>query len=224
MTDEGELSAPVVVLAAGCWSQALAERAGTAVALWPIRHELQITAPIDGVTNAQPVVRVMDAKCYVRPIDGALMFGAYEPDPLQLDLRTEPDDYRIERLPIIPEPLQRRLDEVVQHFPSLAAATWDVLRGGLPTMTPDGHFLVGPLSDVEGLWLIGGCNVGGLSTSPALGHHLADWIVDGVPHREIAPFDPGRFGDRFRDDPEALRRACLATYVNKYDDEEVAAR
>jgi glycine/D-amino acid oxidase-like deaminating enzyme len=168
-TGEGELAAPVVVLAAGCWSPVLAERAGTIVAMWPIRHELQITAPIDGVTNAQPVVRVIDAKTYVRPIDGALMFGAYEPDPLQLDMRTQPDDYRIERLPIVAEPLQRRLDEVANHFPDLVRATWQILRGGLPTTTPDGHFLVGPLSDVEGLWLIGGCNVGGLSTSPALG-------------------------------------------------------
>ena len=99
----------------------------------------------------------------------------------------------------------------------------DEVRGGLPTMTPDGHFLVGPLEPIAGLWMIGGCNVSGLATSPALGELLADWIVTGRRHEDLAPMDPARFGDRYADD-EHLRRACRSTYVDKYSDDEVALR
>jgi glycine/D-amino acid oxidase-like deaminating enzyme len=222
VTDRGRIGSAAVVLAAGAWTPVLAERAGTQVAMWPIRHQLMISAPLAGVSNDQPVVRFMDAKTYVRPYRGALMFGAYEPDPLPVDLREQRSDFRIDALPIEPAPLQRRLAEVVSHFPRLADAAWEVVRGALPTMTPDGHFLVGPLREVPGLWIIGGCNVGGLSTSPALGQHLADWIVDAAPPDPIRPFDPGRFGDRWTD-PQDLQRACLATYLHKYSDAEVAS-
>jgi glycine/D-amino acid oxidase-like deaminating enzyme len=167
--------------------------------MWPIRHQLMISAPLAGVSNGQPVVRFMDAKTYIRPYRGALMFGTYEPDPLQVDLRAQRADFRIDTLPIDRAPLQRRLAE-----------------------TPDGHFLLGPLSEIPRLWVRGGCNVGGLSTSPALGQHLADWIVDETPPDPIRPFDPSRFGDR-RTDPQDLRRACLATYLHKYSDAEVAS-
>jgi glycine/D-amino acid oxidase-like deaminating enzyme len=222
ITDRGRIGSTTVVLAAGAWTPVLAERAGTRVAMWPVRHQLMITAPLAGVSNDQPAVRFMDARTYVRPYRGALMFGTYEPDPLQVDLREQRSDYRIDTLPIEPAPLQRQLAEVLAHFPRLADATWEVVRGALPTMTPDGRFLVGPLSEIPGLWIIGGCNVGGLSTSPALGQHLADWIVEKTPPDPIRPFNPGRFGDRWTD-PDELRRACLATYLHKYSDAEVAS-
>lgn len=223
LTDGRRLEAGAIVLAAGAWTPRLASALGISVPMWPIRHELLITAPLAGVSNAQPAVRIMDSKCYVRPCRGGLMFGAYEPDPLQLDLREEPASFRIAELPVDPVPLRRRMDEVAAQFPALVAAETDELRGGLPTTTPDGHFLVGPLEPVADLWIIGGDNVGGLSTSPALGAHLARWIAAGERHDDVVPFDPARFGTRF-EDPEALRRACRATYVDKYSDEEVAVR
>ena len=47
------------------------------------------------------------------------------------------------------------------------------LRGGLPTMTPDGHFIVDRLPGTGGLYVASGCNVGGLSISPPIGEDLA---------------------------------------------------
>jgi glycine/D-amino acid oxidase-like deaminating enzyme len=113
------------------------------------------------------------------------------------------------------------MDEVAAEFPSLHAGTVAELRGGLPNMTPDSHFLIGPVGQLDGLWVISGDNVGGLATSPALGAHLARWIATGERHDDLLPFDPSRFGDRFSDRAE-LRRACLSTYVDKYSDAEVA--
>jgi glycine/D-amino acid oxidase-like deaminating enzyme len=42
------------------------------------------------------------------------------------------------------------------------------LRGGLPTMTADGAHTVGPVPGVRGLYVAGGCCVGGLSIAPAI--------------------------------------------------------
>lgn len=212
-----------VVIAAGAWSPVLAALAGLELALWPVRHELIITTQVPGVNNSQPAVRIMDAKVYVRPCNGGLMFGGYEPDPLTMDLRDADTDFRIAEMPLDGEPMRKLMEKISAEFPPLTKAEWRELRGGLTTLVPDGHFLVGPLQPVEGLWLISGCNVGGLSTSPALGSHLARWIATGERHPDLAPFDPNRFGDRYRDQDE-LRLAALATYVDKYSDDEVAVR
>ena len=42
-------------------------------------------------------------------------------------------------------------------------------------MTPDGWPLFGPAIGVDGLFVAGGCNVGGFSISPAVGELLASW-------------------------------------------------
>jgi glycine/D-amino acid oxidase-like deaminating enzyme len=212
-----------VVIAAGAWSPVVAALAGAELALWPVRHELIITEPIGGVSNEQPAVRVMDAKVYVRPCRGGLMFGGYEPDPLAMDLRGEPASFAIADMPLDDAPMRALMAQVRDVYPSLSGAPWAELRGGLTTLVPDGHFLVGALDPLDGLWLASGCNVGGLSTSPALGAHLAHWIASGERHADLAPFDPNRFGDRYAD-PQTLRRACLSTYVDKYSDDEVAVR
>ena len=65
-TAEGAIDAPVVVIAAGGWSAGLAAAAGCHVPAVPVRHELFVTAPIDGIAADTPHVRVMDANAYAR--------------------------------------------------------------------------------------------------------------------------------------------------------------
>ena len=99
----------------------------------------------------------MDARVYVRPCRGGLMFGAYEPDPLdgrsaragRLASRSAISTFDI-------EPLRRAMAEVRDEFPLLEDAEVAELRGGLPTMTPDGHFIVDRLPGVEGLYVANG--------------------------------------------------------------------
>ena len=69
-------------------------------------------------------------------------------------------------------------------------------RGGIPTMTPDGEHIVGPAPAAEGFFFASGCNVAGLSISPALGEALAAWINDGRPPIDLSALSPARFGER----------------------------
>jgi glycine/D-amino acid oxidase-like deaminating enzyme len=223
LSDGERIEAGATVLAAGAWTLRLTDALGIALPMWPVRHQLLITEPLHGVTNAQPAVRIMDSKCYVRPCRGGLLFGSYEPHPLQPDPQQWPPDYRVSNMPLDLAPLRARMDEVAAEFPSLHTATVAELRGGFPNMTPDSHFLVGPVGELDGLWVISGDNVRGLSTSPALGAHLARWIAAEYRHDDLVAFDPSRFGDRFSDRAE-LRRACLSTYVDRYSDAELAIR
>ena len=87
-------------------------------------------------------------------------------------------------------------------------------RGGLPTMTADGHHIVGKAPGVDGLYVIGGCNVGGLSVSPALGEELASLIVTGKTRFDLGFMAPGRFTAALSE-TELLER-CTARYANYY--------
>src|SRR6185503_12908275 len=73
-TPRGDISAPVVVAAAGI-----------ALPLVPVRHQLFITEPIPGVEPLQPVVRLLEASVYVRHEQGGLLFGGYEDRPRVVD-------------------------------------------------------------------------------------------------------------------------------------------
>ncbi|MFL5799652.1 MAG: NAD(P)/FAD-dependent oxidoreductase [Actinomycetota bacterium] len=221
-TSRGTIEAPAVVIAAGAWSRKVGELAGARLPLWPIRHQLLVTEPLREVADGQPSVRIMDAKTYTRPERGGLMFGAYEPDPLQLDMRSEPSSFEIADVPIDERPLRAKIAEVERELPALRTARVAEVRGGLPTMTPDGHFLVDRLPGVSWCYAITGCNVGGLSTSPALGHDLADWMVTGERPPSIEPFSLDRFGPDY-DDEDRLRAACFATYAHKYGEDETVA-
>jgi len=221
MTERGRIEAPVVVDAAGAWARRIGDLIGCPLPLWPVRTQLCITEPLPAVSPRHATVRVMDAKAYVRPARGGLMFGAYEPDPLAVDPREQPAGFEIGDLPLDPGPLRRAMAGVRAELPLLERARIVELRGGLPTMTPDGHFLIDRLPGIDGFYVASGCNVGGLSISPPIGEDLAGWIVAGGERPpSLAPFRVDRFDGRFASDAE-LRRACLATYVHKYDEQEV---
>ncbi len=214
-TAGGEIHAPVVVDAAGAWTALVAAERGLRLPLVPVRHQLFVTEPIPGVDPYQPIVRMLEASVYVRYDRGGLMFGGYEDHPLVVDLRERPPGFQIADLPLDLGVLRALVDEVGAHFPVLRAAPIAVHRGGLPTMTPDGFPILGPIPGVEGFHVASGCCVGGLTLSPAAGRALAALIVDGKCEPDLASLSVARFQDRAGGASE-LEAACVEHYARKY--------
>src|SRR5262249_36357377 len=117
ITDLGEIRTSVVVDAAGAWTRLVGRLAGVQVGAIPTRHQLLITDPIPGVQPYQPITRVMDCNVYIRPADGGLMLGGYEPDPLQIDMADVPAAFRIDDLPLDFSVLDRLIGKVADQFP-----------------------------------------------------------------------------------------------------------
>jgi glycine/D-amino acid oxidase-like deaminating enzyme len=221
-TSRGTIRAPVVVDAAGAWLRLVASSTHLRVPIVATRHQLLVTKPIAGVRPEQPITRIIDANVYVRPCDGGLMLGGYEADPLQVALEEMPPGYAIADMPLDEGVLRRLADRVADHFPIFENAEVAILRGGLPTMTPDQEHVVGPLPGVAGLFAIGGCNVGGLSTAPALAEILAAMILGGDVPADVGPLLPRRLFER--DYPEdELRALCRDRYAFHYWSEESRA-
>jgi glycine/D-amino acid oxidase-like deaminating enzyme len=214
LTDKGELGACNVVDAAGGWLRVVGEMTGGNVPVVAMRHQLMVTKPLPEVSNAQPITRIMDVNVYVRPDRGGLMLGGYERDPVASDPRQKPTSFRIEDLALDIRVLRRLAAAVEDQFPIFRTAPIGEHRGGLPTMTADGQHLLGPINGVGGFYVLGGCNVGGLSISPALGEQIAQWIVDGSPSSDIAVMSPNRFVGGLSE-TELLER-CTERYARYY--------
>jgi glycine/D-amino acid oxidase-like deaminating enzyme len=217
VTPHGEIRTPQVVDAAGAWVRVVADLLGARIPVIPTRHQLFITEPIDGVTPAMPIARVIDANVYIRHERGGLMLGGYEPNPKQYDLGSMGADFQISNLDLDIDVLWGLAKSVEDQFPIFQQPELKIAehRGGLPTMTVDDRYILGPAPGLRGFWLLTGCCVGGLSISPGLGEALAQWIVSGTPPMDLSEIGIQRFADRELSEDE-LQVLCREAYANHY--------
>ncbi len=208
-TRSGVIAAPLVIDAAGAWARGLARAA--VLPMVAVRHQLLVTRPLPEVALGQPITRVLDANAYVRPCDGGLMLGGYESEPLLLD--EVPAD--VAEMPLDLGVLRALAGRVSTEFPvfaDLGGAAW---RGGMPTMTLDDQHLIGPVPGMDGLYVLGGCNVGGLSTALAFAEALCGIIADPASVAALAPLLPARFAGRDVAEGD-LRDAARRHYAQHY--------
>jgi glycine/D-amino acid oxidase-like deaminating enzyme len=89
-------------------------------------------------------------------------------------------------------------------------------RGVIRTpVVVDAAGAIGPAPAARGFFIAGGCNVAGLSASPAIGDPLAAWIMDGTPPLDLTPLSI----TRFRAEPaseEQLRQDAAWQYRHFY--------
>jgi hypothetical protein len=208
-TTKGPLHASVVVDAAGAWTRQVAEASDIRVPLVPTRQQLIVTEALEGARADLPMVRIMDAAVYIRPCQGGFLWGVYEEDPRFFDMKVLGPAFDVKDMPLDVEVLRRAAVEVKAQLPFLQTARTREFRGGIPTMTADGHHVLGPAPAVKGFFFASGCNVAGLSISPTVGEALAAWIVDGQPPIDLSPMSPARFSNKYWSE-EQLRRDCMA--------------
>src|SRR6516225_4230833 len=222
-TAKGTIEGQLVVDDAGAWTRQVAEASGIRVPLVPTRQQLIVTQPLDGVHANLPMVRIMDAAVYMRPCQGGLLWGVYEEAPRFFDMQSLGPNFDLKDMQLEIEVLRSAAAEVKDQLPILQTAEVREFRGGIPTMTGDGHHILGPAPGVEGFYFASGCNVAGLSISPTVGEALAKWIVDGKPPVDLSPMSCMRFKDKSWSEAQ-LQREAAWQYRHFYGAVEVPAR
>jgi sarcosine oxidase, subunit beta len=185
------------------------------VPAFPVRHQAWVTAPVEWLTATFPVVRVPDRLAYLRPEVGGLMLGFFETTPLGVDVATL-REFRVGATPRDPSVLAGHAPGLMEVVPGLGDAPVVGGTAGVPTYTPDGHFVVGPLPGVTGVFAATGCCAHGIAGSGGVGRALAEALTGEAPTIDPAPMAPGRFGaDAW--DAAWVRVACETTYAHYYD-------
>jgi sarcosine oxidase subunit beta len=156
--------------AAGPWAAQVAALAGLDLPVVPLRRQLAVTAPFDGLPDAMPMTIWLRDGFHLRVRDGRVLLlwpteGAADP------FSTEVDDGWIERVTAMAR----------SRVPALGAARIDrgACRAGLYEMSPDRHALVGRAPGFDNLWLACGSSGHGVMHAPAVGQLVAEQIVHG---------------------------------------------
>ena len=214
-TESGFIGSNRVVITAGPWGARLAKEVGATAAVQPIRHQRARTVPTPGIPDHHPAVRVTDVSCYLRPDKGGYLYGFFEPTPVSINLEAMPLDFRtgdIEPPVEVMAEAQRRL---APTFPILKDLEIAEYRRGMTTFAPDGAYLIGPVPDIDRLYLATGCAALGIAGSAAVGRWLAKWVIDGDPGEDLTIFSHQRFGAQAADQ-EWLRQESEQFYANYY--------
>jgi len=175
-TPKGDLTAPVIVNAAGPWAAEIAKMVGIDLPVMPLRRMLIPTEPFRDFPHTSPMIIDMSNGFHFRPEALGFLLAWNDPEENTFGYNTDFDAGFIEKV------LTRAADRV-PCFENLAVnpkRCW----AGLYEMTPDHHAILGPVPEVPGFFLANGFSGHGVMHAPATGKIISDLILIG--HTNIA--------------------------------------
>src|SRR6266704_4102352 len=189
-TVEGDIRAPIVVLAANVWSRRLAQAVDLALPITPTRHPMvALRRPQDfgGRQGYHAVGLDITRNIYLRPDLGRVTLVGSTEDVLAA---SDPDHYT-----------QGLSEEEITQFRILTGQTMHALsravpRGGWAGIyddTPDYHPILDQLRTCEGLYCTVGFSGHGFKLSPIVGQWMAQFILPGRKPDDMLPFAYERF-------------------------------
>lgn len=176
-----DLTAPVVIVAAGAWSADLLAETGVDLGVRPVRGQITHFALPGTDTRDWPVVRFGERDYF------ALAFG---PDRVVTGGTLEPEagfDARVTATGLL-----HNLSTALEVLPGLADATVAETRVGFRPGTHDGEQLLGPVERLPGVVVATGLGTQGLTFGPFQGLVAARLAMGEDPGVDLSAFVPDR--------------------------------
>ena len=203
-TDAEIIGAPIVIDAAGVWSNLLSTPLDVHLPMSPVRSIYWITTLNQNLfPKDHPSVIIPEAKVYTRPESGGLLFGirdsespAFNPKDISSSLMDgkfidEESHWDI---------LMREGRELVKFFPQLNDVGIKHCIANVCSYTPDGQLIIGESSEVKGFYAATGCSGGGVALAGGFGELISRMLLQerginnvyqdfGIERLNIDPFD-----------------------------------
>jgi sarcosine oxidase, subunit beta len=184
-TNGGVIETRELVNACGAWAPHLGAMAGVRIPIEPIRRQIAVTAPIDGIPEDFPFTVFFPDSLYFHREGQGILTG-----------RSNHDETPGFKMEVDPEWEQVHLEEAIRRMPLLAEAGLMSSWAGLYEVTPDAQPILGRVGKVQGLSVMAGFSGHGFMHGPAAGLLMAEEIVDGKAHTiDIEPFRFDRFAE-----------------------------
>jgi sarcosine oxidase, subunit beta len=188
-TDQGEIAAPIVVVASGPWTRPLVRAVGYDLPIETEYHQVAILKNAPGMNGGGCACIDSITATYFRPDgpDKFLVGDFYGKRPV------DPDDFPQRASD---ESLEELIERACRRIQKLENA--EVMRGvtGVYDMTPDCRPLLGEIPGVAGLHVCAGFSGMGFKISPAIGLVMSELLMDGASKTvDIRAFAPNRFAE-----------------------------
>ena len=198
VTDNGTISAEIVVNAAGQWGAEIGKLVGVALPLVPIEHQYVVTEAIPELKKLPreiPVTRDPERVFYIRQEMDGLLIGIFEANALPWGVQGIPPDFVQQLLPVRFEQIESYMERAIERIPILGQVGFKKIVNGPDAYSPDGRALMGPVPGVRNFYVLAGFSCFGIANSGGAGRFCAEWIVNGVPSVDMWEYDVRRFGD-----------------------------
>ncbi len=215
-TEQGDVTAEIVVNAAGTWAREIGALCGLDLPVVPIEHQYIVFDAMPEVAalgRELPIVREVDVSYYLRQERQGMLLGPYERQATPFGERGIPANFGADLLPPDLDRLETIIQGAFRRMPALERAGMKRVVNGPITYTPDGNALLGPAPGRPNLYLACGFSFG-ITQAGGAGKWLADLIVDGAPEFDLFELDPRRYG-RYATLDWTIER-CKDIYADEY--------
>jgi len=191
-TEKDFISTPIVVNCAGPWGKEIASWVGIDLPLYPERHQILVTEPVDRVLKAL-ILCLDDGSYWKQTPMGNFMLGIG--NPLEVRALNMNSSWSF---------LEEAARKVVRKMPLLSGVRVIRQWAGIYDITPDSQAILGP-TPIGGFYLNLGWSGHGLQFAPSIGRALAELILGEAPFIDISPF----FFERFEKGKLIPEPACI---------------
>jgi sarcosine oxidase subunit beta len=188
LTRKEVITAEFIINAAGPWAAPLAALAGVELPVTPLRRQVAVTNPFDGLPEDMPMTIFLGDGFHLRMRSGRALLLLPAPGVPGSPYDTAVDPAWISAV----YALARR------RVPALRRTVIDesACYAGLYEMSPDKHALLGAAPGCENLLLVNGSSGHGVMHAPALGQLVAEILTDGSARSlDIEALRPSRFAE-----------------------------
>jgi len=169
--NQGKIYAPVVVNAAGGWSQIIARLAGIDIPVYSERHQIFVTEPIQHLFDC--MVISFQTGIYIQQVPhGSIIGGISEKEPPSFNMEST---WQF---------LRHMCEETVKILPTLKNVHIVRQWAGLYNKTPDAKPILCESDKIKGFYLACGFSGHGFMVAPVTGEIIASLIT-----KSPAPFD-----------------------------------
>jgi glycine/D-amino acid oxidase-like deaminating enzyme len=191
----------------------MARLVGLELPIVPVLHEYFVTEPVPGWHAGLPCLRIPEVQIYARGESDRVLCGGFENAGTSVDPRDVTVGSRLAAHPDW-DVLGGFAESLSAFAPAVATAGVATTFQGWPAFSPDGRFIVGPVSAIRGLVMAAACNAHGVSGSAGLAMHLVESLTDD-PSPYVRSLSPDRFIPRAWSWEDA-RRDAQAVYETYY--------
>lgn len=180
-TNQGTIHTDTIVNAAGGYAKAIGRMAGIELPIYPERHEILVTEPVEPTVGPMVMSFYHNIYCQQSP-HGSFIMGLGHPD--------EPEGYNIKSSWQFLEEMAAKLVSIMPQLGEL-----NVIRqwAGLYDMCPDRTPILGSSPEVSRFFTAAGFSGHGFMISPVTGQLMAEMVLGKPTKFPVDMFDVGRF-------------------------------